>query len=135
MNEGFLTSKLGRGIKINPWIHQGKPDATTISPHNLKRVYMHGMYAILKSYPFYHFKSKLKMYLIVSHLICALISENEGLEKSRSASNLRKISVPAHLIFFSVCHLNFFQIYGINFEKNSGVKLKKKSGVQELKFF
>ena len=73
--------------------------------------------------------------LTVSHLICTLISENEGLEKSRSASNLRKISVPAHLNFFSVCHLNFFQIYGINFEKNSGDKLKKNSGVQELKFF
>ena len=53
----------------------------------------------------------------LSHLICTLISENEGLEKSRSASNLRKISVPAHLNFFSVCHLNFFQIYGINLKK------------------
>jgi hypothetical protein len=37
----------------------------------------------------------------VSHLICTLISENEGLEKLRSASNLRKISVPADLILFS----------------------------------
>ena len=64
-----------------------------------------------------------------------LDSESEGLEKSRFGSNLKKISVPAHLIFFSVCHLNCFQIYGINFEKNSGDKLKKKSGVKELKFF
>jgi hypothetical protein len=40
----------------------------------------------------------------LSHLFCTLIYENECLEKS----NLRKISVPAHLIFFSVCHLNFF---------------------------
>ena len=70
---------------------------------------------------------------ILGHLICTLISENEGLEKLRSVSNLRKISGPAelnffsvHLSFFSVCHLNFFQIYGINFEKNSGDKLKKK---------
>jgi hypothetical protein len=30
-----------------------------------------------------------------------LISENQGLEKSRSASNLRKISVLANLIYFS----------------------------------
>ena len=51
------------------------------------------------------------------HLICTLISENKGLEKSKSASNLRKISVPEHLNFFSVCHLNFFQIYGINQKK------------------
>ena len=71
----------------------------------------------------------------VSHLICALISENEGLEKSRSASNLRKISVPAHLNFFSVCHLNFFQIYGINFEKNSGDKLKKKIRCEGTEIF
>ena len=48
------------------------------------------------------------------HLICTLISENQGLEKLRSDSNLRKISGPAHLTFFSVCHLNFFQVYGIN---------------------
>ena len=41
-------------------------------------------------------------------LICTLISENLGLEKSRSYSNLRKISGPANLDFFSVCHLDFF---------------------------
>ena len=34
-------------------------------------------------------------------LICTLISENQGLEKSRSTSNLRKISCPANLDFFS----------------------------------
>ena len=33
-------------------------------------------------------------------LICTLISENQGLEKSGSASNLRKISGPANLDFF-----------------------------------
>ena len=42
------------------------------------------------------------------HLICILISENQGLEKLRSVSNLRKISGPAHLDFFSVCHLDYF---------------------------
>ena len=41
-------------------------------------------------------------------LIYSLISENQGLEKLRSVSNLRKISDPAHLDFFSVCHLDFF---------------------------
>ena len=30
------------------------------------------------------------------------LSANQGLEKLRSVSNLRKISGPAHLIFFSV---------------------------------
>ena len=35
-----------------------------------------------------------------SHLICTFISENQGLEKLRSVSNLRKISGPAHLNFF-----------------------------------
>ena len=61
---------------------------------------------------------------LFGHLICTLISENQGLEKSRSVSNLRKISGPAHLIFFSVhlsffsvCHLSFFQVYGINLKK------------------
>ena len=48
------------------------------------------------------------------HLICTLISENQGLEKLRSVSNLRKISGTAYLDFFSVCHLDFFQVYGIN---------------------
>ena len=49
----------------------------------------------------------------VGLLICTLISENQGLEKSRSASNHRKISGPANLDFVSVCHLDFFQVYGI----------------------
>ena len=43
----------------------------------------------------------------VGHLFCTLISENQGLDKLRSVSNLRKISGPAHLNFFSV-HLSFF---------------------------
>ena len=36
-----------------------------------------------------------------SALICTLISENQGLEKSMSSSNLSKNSVPANLNFFS----------------------------------
>ena len=51
----------------------------------------------------------LKKLMTVSHesanptiglLICTLISENQGLEKSRSDSNLRNISGPANLDFF-----------------------------------
>ena len=38
-------------------------------------------------------------------LICTLISKNQGLEKSRSASNLRKISGPTNLDFFLGLHL------------------------------
>ena len=56
-----------------------------------------------------------------------MISENQGLEKTRSASNLRKISGPANLDFFSVCHLDFFQIYGLNLAFFLGGDLKKKS--------
>ena len=79
---------------------------------------------------------------MLSHFICTLISENQGLEKLRSVSNLGEISGPAHLIFFSihlnffsVCHLDCFQVYGTNLKKNPGDKLKKKSGEQDLKFF
>ena len=61
----------------------------------------------------------------ISHLICTLISENKGLEKLRSASNLRKISAPAHLIFFSVCHLSFFLNLYHKPEKIQETNLKK----------
>jgi hypothetical protein len=61
--------------------------------------------------------SQLPMAWTVSHLICTCISENEGLEKLRSASNLRKISVPAHLNFFSVCDLSSVQFYTIDQKK------------------
>ena len=47
-------------------------------------------------------------------LICTLISEKQDLEKSRSASNLRKISGPANIDLY---HKR---------EKNPGDKLKKK---------
>ena len=59
-------------------------------------------------------------------LICTLVSENQGLEKSRSASNL-SFSGPANLDFFSVCHLNFFQIYSINLAFFSRGRPRKKS--------
>ena len=70
-----------------------------------------------------------------SHLFCALISENQGLEKLRSVSNLRKSSGPAQMNFFSV-HLIFFFSVSPEFfsglwyksEKNPGDKLKKNSG-------
>ena len=60
----------------------------------------------------------------LGQLICTFISENQGLEKLRSVSNLTKISGPAHVIFFSV-DLNFFQFVNWIFsdykpEKNSG---------------
>ena len=77
---------------------------------------------------------------ILSHLFCTLISENQGLEKLRSILNLRKISGPAelnffsvHLNFFSVCHLNFFQIYTINLKK-SRWQTEKKLRCTEKKF-
>ena len=75
-----------------------------------------------------------------SHLFCTFISENQGLEKLRSILNLRKISGPAelnffsvHLNFFSVCHLNFFQIYTINLKK-SRWQTEKKLRCTEKKF-
>ena len=58
-------------------------------------------------------------------LICTLVSENQGLEKLRSVANLRKISGPAHLDFFSVCHLDFFQVNGINLAFFLGVDLSR----------
>jgi hypothetical protein len=56
-----------------------------------------------------------------------LISENQGLEKLMSVSNLRKISGPAHLDFLSVYHLDFFQVYGMNLAFFLGGHLEKKS--------
>ena len=48
-----------------------------------------------------------KHYSTVSHLFCTLISENQGLEKLRSVSNLRKISGPAQLNFFQYTWIFF----------------------------
>ena len=58
-------------------------------------------------------------------LICTLISENQGLEKSRSASNLRKISGPISL--------DFFQIYSIKLAFFLGGDLEKNPDLQDLK--
>ena len=71
----------------------------------------------------------------VGLLICTLISENQGLEKSRSASNLRKISGPANLDFFLGLHLEKKLDLYHKPEKNPGDKLKKNPGLQDLKFF
>ena len=77
----------------------------------------------------------------ISHLFCTLISENTGLEKLRSTLNLRKISGPAKLDFFSV-HLRFFFSLSAGFFSDLYHKPKKefsctekKSNVQELKFW
>ena len=60
-------------------------------------------------------------------LICTLISENKGLEKSRSVSNLRKISGPANLDFISRSPpRKKLDIYH---------EPEKNPGVQNLKFF
>ena len=70
--------------------------------------------------------------MLFGHLFCTLISENQGLDKLRSVSNLRKISGPAHLIFFFSTPEFFFSLSPGFFsglwyksEKNSVDKLKK----------
>ena len=47
----------------------------------------------------------------VDLLICTLISGNRGLEKSRSASKLRKISGPANLDFFTRSPLTLLYLH------------------------
>ena len=64
-----------------------------------------------------------------------MISENQGLEKSRSASNLRKIAVSANLDFFLGLHLEKKLDLYHKPEKNPGDKPKKNPGLQDLKFF
>ena len=70
-----------------------------------------------------------QQHLPVGLLICTLISENQGLEKSRSASNLRKISGPANLDFFSRSPPRKMLDFYHKPEKKSGDKLKKKNQV------
>ena len=47
---------------------------------------------------------RIEVPLIFGLLICTLISESQGLEKSWSASNLRKITGPANLDVFLGLH-------------------------------
>ena len=63
--------------------------------------------------------------MILDLLICTLMYENQGLEKSRSASNLRKISGPANLNFFLGFHRKKKLYLYHKPEKNPGDKLKK----------
>ena len=70
---------------------------------------------------------ELLVHSTISHLFCILISENQGLEKLRPVSNLRKNPGSAHLIFFfstpdffSVCQLIFFSDMYHKPEKNPG---------------
>ena len=53
-----------------------------------------------------------------------LISKNQGFEKSRSVSNIRKISGPANLHFFSGLHLEKKLYLHNTPEKNSGDRLE-----------
>ena len=64
--------------------------------------------------------------MTVGLLICTLIYENQGLEKSWHASHLRKISGPANLDIFLGLHLE--KKLGLYYkpEKNPGDKMKKK---------
>ena len=65
---------------------------------------------IMKEYPRVSLKLKRRNHLqSLSHLFCTLISENQGLDKSRSVSNLIKISVPVYLNFFFSAPDFFFQ--------------------------
>ena len=83
--------------------------------------------------------------LSLGHLFCTLISENQGLQKLRSISNLRKISGPAHLSFFSTPDFFFslsLEVFSTNLKKiqltnwkKIQVYWKKNAGVQDLKFF
>ena len=66
-----------------------------------------------------------------SLLIYTLISGNLGLEKSRSSSNPRKISVSANLEFFPGLQPEKNWVYTIN----TGVKPNKKSRFAEPKNF
>ena len=63
-----------------------------------------------------------------------LISDNQGLEKSRSVSNLRKISNSGHasLDFFLGLHLEKKLGLYYKSKKNPGDKWKKIPGLQDL---
>ena len=73
---------------------------------------------------------KKELQYIIGHLICTLISENQGLFQT-----LEKFQNLHPWIFFSVYHLDFFQVYGINLAFFLGGDLEKNPGLQDLKFF
>ena len=77
-------------------------------------------------------RSSLSTYIVVGLLICTLISENQGLAKLKSVSNLRKISGPAHLEFFFSLSTGFFSGLWYKFSFSLG---GENPGLQDLKFF
>ena len=77
----------------------------------------------------------LRFHLLFGLLICTLISENIGLEKSRSISNPRKISGSVNLDFFPGFQLEKKLGLCYKSEKIQLPNLKKTSGLQNLKFF
>ena len=64
-------------------------------------------------------QSQRQNFFTYSLLICTLISEDQGLQKSRSISNLRKISGPANLDFFQIYVINLAFFLGGDLEKIS----------------
>ena len=71
----------------------------------------------------------------IGHLICTLIFENQGLEKSRFASHLRKISGPANLDFFLGLHLEKNLDFYHKPKKIQVTNWKKNPGALDLNFF
>ena len=74
-------------------------------------------------------------------LICTLISENHGLEKSRSTSNVRKNFRAANLDFFSRFHPEQCCVYTTNVKKLRFAEpeiflkpLQKKKGPKNLRY-
>ena len=68
-------------------------------------------------------------------LICTLISENQGVEKSRFVSNPRKISGSSSFDLLSGLAPGFFRVNSINSAFLQGGDLKKDQGLPNLKFF
>ena len=99
---------------IDPISILAHPHCTTVGKLWKSLVVIHSQKILLKAawpafQPCYEHLGLAKRITTVGFLMLTLISENQGLEKLRSVSNLRKISGPAYLDFFSVCHLDFFR--------------------------
>ena len=69
----------------------------------------------------------------MGHLFCTLISENQGLEKLRSASNLRKTRSCTPGFFFCLSP-DFFLCLWYKSEKKSRWQTEKNSGLLKKKF-